>query len=264
MTVVHVGLHKTGSKSLQAFLREHPTWLASGGYRYPNGWLNLNNHFELPLAQIDLERMTPARTRGDEWRDRDWRQWLIRQVRFDIARNELAPIFSCEEFHLYREPAELLALREVVGPYAKIVCYVRELDSWLQSLAADERSRPVGRADAWTPERTDLWKRYFPDVNVIEWQPDVSIIPSFCELLGLPVPDDAGNYWLNTRYTVCESRLPGTRWCGGQFGDPVVPSVVWQNEYLRRRGYPLSPPPITVSKQNEEDARELRRFAPTG
>jgi hypothetical protein len=251
--IVHIGVHKTGTTSIQAFLRDHERELHAAGWHFPNGWLQLNCHFELGLAMLNRDRLTPSRTRGGDWHDSAWRRDVVHQVRRELERRDERLIISCEELSLFRFREELASLRMLVDD-ATIVIYLREPARWLES-QRDELTKPTNvglsndrgafnylEQDSWLVDydaRIEGFARFFEDVRVLDYdaelEADGSIIPSFCRQLGIEVPRSAGGYWLNTRGTINDGRVPGTRWCGGQFGDPVVPTSDWQDELFRRR-----------------------------
>jgi len=276
--LLHVGLHKTGTTSIQAWLRDHRQLLYDHGWHFPNGWLHLNNHFELPLVQMRLGRNSFSRHRGDEWRSARWREDVLAQVIADIWETDtlgLRTILSCEEFSLYRFDEEAQMLRATVGD-AKIVIFIRDRDDWQRDLLAElvrekpgqmlspgryADASPIGLSDdveqfnhlgptSWQldyPERIAFWMRHFDDVEVIDFDQCCAQdgpVAAFVRELGIVPPANVDEYHLNSRGDRNDGRVPGTRWCGGRFGDELVPTLAWQTEFLRRRGFPLAARPI--------------------
>lgn len=254
--LLHIGLHKTGTTSLQAFLRDHEHELQAVGARFPRGLLQLNCHFELPLALMRTDRYSPSRLKGDDWRDPDWRFDLVQQVTDDLrAHPDELTILSCEELSLLRFDDELAQLRQIVGD-ADIVVYLRDPRLWLASLRAEQEKIGFGRSpdpnaynylepDSWIADhqaRVNSWRRHFSRVRVYNHDTclaeDGSVIPAFCRHIGIATPADAGDYWLNKRGTINEGRVPGTRWCGGRFGGPLVRTDAWHREQRRRTTSP--------------------------
>jgi hypothetical protein len=236
--ILHVGLHKTGTTSIQAWLRDHPALLAESRIRFPRGWLQLDNHFELPLTLMRLDRMTNARRRSDEWRDPRWRAGVLRQVLDDLRRHpDEITVLSSENLSWFRHDDEFIGLREVVGD-AHIVIYLRNKADFLASLTAhfnkngmpgvssDPSAYNYVEPDTWLADydaRVGDWKRWFTNVTVLDYDHETaggrSVVASFVELLGVPVPDDVDTYRLNTRGDRVR-RPPGNRTTtGSMFGE---------------------------------------------
>lgn len=228
--VLHVGTFKTGTSSIQAFLRDvAPTLLAQRGLRFPRGWLRLNNHLELHLALMRLDRLSTPRTRNDEWRDPIFRDELVHQVRADLdAHPDEVTILSGEDNGLLRYDDELERLRELVGDDAEIVVYFREPTAFLASLRDQLGKWGLPESDdpndfthcgpeSWQVNRrarVERWLAHFDEVTVFDYDEcvanDGSVIPSFARHLGIePLPDVSG-YWLNPRGQR-EQRVEGNR-----------------------------------------------------
>lgn len=231
--VLHIGLHKTGTTSIQSYLREHERELADRGMRFPKGWLQRNCHFELPIALLRQYRLTPSREKGVEWKDADWCADVVRQVaRYLDAHRGERTILSCEEFSFFRYDDEFTRLRAIVGD-PEIILFRRDVDAWLASLCAEQHKIGFGFSEnpdayncverrAWIADheaREMLWRRWFSKVTVYDYDElvarDGTVLPQFCEHLGVPFHEDV---WLNRTGTVDEGRVPGTRWSGGRFG----------------------------------------------
>ena len=192
--------------------------LAEHGVRFPRGWLRLNNHFELPLTLMRLDRMMTGRLRGDEWRDLNWRRDVLLQVIADLeTHRDWLTILSAEDLCLLRFDDEVDALRRVVGD-AEVLAYVRNPDAFLQSMAAhylkdgmpglsdDKDAYNYLSPGTWRAEygvAFALWRRHFNRLAVVHYDSvvrrDRSVIPSFLRLIGVPVTDDVGEYSLNKR-----------------------------------------------------------------
>ena len=238
--LLHVGFQKTGTTSIQYWLRDHERVLAEHEMRFPRAWLHLNTHVELSLTLTRLSRMTQGRMRGDEWRDPNWRASVHKQVRDDLAAhpNELT-ILSNEDLSLLRYDDEIVRVRELLGD-AVIVAYLREPSEFVASLAA-HYSKPTMAGlsddpdafnhvtpDSWLcryEERIALWRRHFSRVRTLDYDAatarDGSVIPSFLRLLHVPVTTDAGLYRMQRRSDPVP-RLPGNRHYGLRFGEPLI------------------------------------------
>lgn len=58
--VIHMGMHKTGSTSVQDFFAEHRTELQRAGYVYPESGLYGNQHAALPASYMAAHPILPA------------------------------------------------------------------------------------------------------------------------------------------------------------------------------------------------------------
>lgn len=231
--ILHIGTYKTGSTSLQLWLRDHPDLLAKYGARFPYGWLRRDNHLELALALMRPTRLSPARMRGTEWQEPQWRRGLLDQVVRDlICHRDVTTILSAEDTALLRSHYELGALRQLVGD-AHIVVYLRDpagfLDAWQDTLTG-KLGLPVSRDredfNCVAPDSLlvdygamlNRWQAHFSQVTVFNYDRltarDGSVIPAFARLLGIE-PGEVGDpaaYWTNGRGGSYDHREPGLRW----------------------------------------------------
>ena len=232
--VLHVGLHKTGSTSIQSWLRDHEELLCQYGIWFPRGWLQLNNHFELPLAFMRLDRMTNARRRSDEWRSAEWRAGLVRQVRSALVRHPAeTTVLSAENLSWLRYDDEFEPLRELVGD-AEIVMFIRNPDDLLASLhrhfhkngfegvSDDPDAYNYVKPDSWLVDfdsRIADWKRWFTRVQVLDYDLEAArdgSIAAFVRSLGLPVGEEVFEYRRWNTETDDIQRPPGNRDTTGQ------------------------------------------------
>jgi hypothetical protein len=233
--VLHIGLQKTGSTSLQYWMRDHEALLAEHNVRFPRGWLRLNNHFELGLAFTRADRMTGPRTRADEWRSLVWRDQVLTQVLDDLSlHQDETTVLSNESLSLLRYDEEVAALRNFVGE-AHVVMYLRNPMSFLASLEAqylknglslsdDPDAYNYVKPDSWLIDYESLlslWRTWFEYVTVIDYdvvtELDWSVIPSFARRIHVPVTPDMQSYWLNKREDPTP-RIDGNRSWGLKFG----------------------------------------------
>ena len=234
---MHIGFCKTGTTSIQHCLRDNEALLEKHGVRFPRGWLLLNNHFELPLTLMRLDRASVARSRADEWRDGRWRWNVLGQIIEDLIRHrDEVTILSAEALSLFRYDDELDTLSAVVGD-ATVVAYLRRPADFLASLAGhyvkadmpglshDPEAFNYLEADSWRADYDKLvalWRRHFTRVRTFDYdavcERDVTVVPSFFSQLGVPVPPDAWRYRLNRRYDPIP-RVAGNRSRGLRFGE---------------------------------------------
>jgi hypothetical protein len=171
--ILHIGTHRTGTTSLQAFLRGNPALLDKAGYVYPAGRFVPNAHGELHLAAMRDGRDSPVH---DSVRSPS-RAALAREVAASIRAVRAAnpgkvPIFSTEGLSYVRYPDEVQALRALFGEAdVRIVLYLRERASFLKSyrrfLAAHDIAPSQDRAsyryvepDTWLLDYDALVRAY--------------------------------------------------------------------------------------------------------
>jgi hypothetical protein len=139
---VHIGTHKTGTTSIQNFLRHHATRLNECGIFVPaSGTLNEESGHHNIAWEMRQDRRYDRRLGGvDE---------LIRELK-TCAQN--TAVISSEDFeYLVQYPSELKAFDkriEDAGFSTNYIVYFRERDSYARSLYCElEVSRLVGNFD---------------------------------------------------------------------------------------------------------------------
>ncbi len=209
--VLHIGTHKTGSTSLQHFLRDHrDDLLASVGAAYPPGFLLPTLHSELPLLTVRPERTWPARLRLPETQRPAWLAAAEADVRRLVrsATSEVL-VLSHEDLSYLRFDDEIARLQALLaGPAVDVVVFLREPTAFLRSyceqltamefaLSDDPSSFAYVEPDSWLTDYEALLAVYRhgfgPDhVHVLDYDAamarDGSVIPAFTDLLGIPRP----------------------------------------------------------------------------
>jgi hypothetical protein len=207
--VLHIGTHKTGTTSLQQFLRDHAdTLLADAGVDYPPGLVIPTAHAELPLLAIRPERLWPARIRLPETQEPAWLAAAERHVGEVLATSRRPVLMlSHEDLSYVRFDDELARLRALLGTSpVHVVVFLREQRSFLESyraqlvatgfeLSGDPTSFAYVEPDSWLVDHAGLvdgYRRTFgaTSVEVVDYQSVVdrhgSIIPTVAERLGIP------------------------------------------------------------------------------
>lgn len=200
MLVLHIGTHKTGTSSLQAFLAANSEQLLARGVRY----------IEAGRPSRLAHHMLAWSVRGR--RNTDISIWD--GVRAEIKDNpDTTNVLSTEGFW-FEDPARIRELLDYDGPI-KVVAYLRRQDQFLQSLykqtVADGRKKDF---DTWlsdVPHRGDYaavvnaWAGAFGAEAIVlrPYQRDgenVDSVADFLSLLGIDkatVPDNRSNTTYN-------------------------------------------------------------------
>ena len=225
--ILHVGTHKTGSKSLQRFLLDHAVDVSRKGIAVYRGEFRESNHIELHLAAMRNERDSIAKLgpRKHLTIDAAYRQHVAERAQaFIRSHREEQIVFTSEGLSWLRYDDEIDRLRTVldVGNHeAKVVLYLRNKPDFLRSYTAQIHKVP-GRRPSNDPSSTlyvepDTWlvdydslvatyERGFGAGNVVvldydhEMRQAGNVIPSFLRVLGLDAVDelDSSSYFLNT------------------------------------------------------------------
>jgi hypothetical protein len=229
MIYLHIGTHKTGSKSLQRFLCDHRDHLRSTGYAFYRGFeRNMNNHVELHLACLRETRDSFARLRWPHLGGTAYRAKTAAAVRRFLEERETAhAVFSNEDLCLLRFEDELADLHEmlsVTSEEIRVVLYLRKKADFLRSYnwqlqcnperqpSDDPRSALYVEEDSWLADYDALvagFARAFgpASMQIIDYDAARNrtdgIIGAFQEALLLP-PDarrSGAGYLLNASTT---------------------------------------------------------------
>lgn len=207
---LHIGIHKTGTTSLQAYLHRHREWLIERGYEFYHGMYGPENHAELHGAAMRDERRSPFR---DFHRITDipaLRQQVEQRVAaFTAARQCDKLIFSAEGLAYLRHGDELRRLAVMLPPeQTTVIVYLRDKAAFLRSYRAElvKQGWPLSSEqgdyaycgpDSWLVDFEALlavYAAYYSDIRIKQYDAIVareqSIIPSFLEEIG--VTDHAG------------------------------------------------------------------------
>lgn len=131
---IHIGVHRTGSTSIQQWLHRNRNALLEQGFLYPFAGVNHN----------DLARLM---TTDPEAFQRRLHGLVDRATRSEAH----TVILSAEDFSWLPRPGDLARLGKVFD--VRVLCYVRRQDEWLESWYNQHVKWPWNRAtSALTPE----------------------------------------------------------------------------------------------------------------
>jgi len=205
-SLLHIGVHKTGTTSIQQFLREH-----IGEPRFPLGLFYPNAHNELAALALRPQRQDALQAVLGSHSTPGWRARAERHLSVMLERTDEL-ILSTEALSLLCHADEVdRALTLLVGRTPHVVIYVRDSTAFLERFRltleffdVPKSSAPDSvthlSADSWLVDfssRIALWREHC-DVTVVDYDEvvarDHSVIPSFASLVGIP----AVEYRLNT------------------------------------------------------------------
>lgn len=206
-SILHIGTHRTGTTSVQRFLRDH-----LGAPVFPVGSILDDVHEEVAFVAMRPERYTvtvidPAE-RGPSGRAAA-AEWVRRVVESDVDRL----VLSSETLSLLRHPDEIDRVADLLaGREWEVLLVVRDTAEYLASyevavrlvgaVPGDDPDQPTYLGpDTWLVDhaaRVQAWERWSP-VTVVDYDEVVaregSVIPTVARLVGI----EPAEYWLNSR-----------------------------------------------------------------
>lgn len=184
--VLHIGSGKTGTTSIQQFLRRHPEQLAARGILYPRS-PGRTRHTRLGLAVLPDAALAHSQDwlAGDHPEPEVFRRRFRRRLLREVAESGARRVVLSDE-GLYHVSAEAVGnLRELLGGFAgsvRLVVYLRRQDDHLvsryQQVVKMGEVRPLA---AWA--RTDFARTYDYHRRLVLWRdtlaPDAFVVRPF-------------------------------------------------------------------------------------
>lgn len=217
--IVHIGLHKTGTTSIQHFLRENRNRLQGLGFYFYHGIHIDQNHVELHAATMRPDRTSTFRMKSGLVFDDSYLKATCKRVNAFLNQIENGTaVFSAEGLSLLRYVDEVEKLASIMPADIKIVAYLRNPEDYLRSHAnqlskvgitgiTDKTSHAYMASDTWMidyEQRLEAYRTTFGQDNVIvvdyddACARDSNVIPSFLRLLNLE-KEFAENDWQGIR-----------------------------------------------------------------
>ena len=172
-TIIHIGQHKTGTTSIQHFLRQHREDLAGRGLYVPDSVAGHDNpsHYILNVYALEEDRYSTVKETLLKIKPKEYFLELQRELRRDVSRHyELAQKLGCrdviwsnEGLYLLNSISEYVRLRELFDPYSSsvvCVCCFREVESYRKSYIQQLEKQgltPSENTDSYRYVEEDSW-----------------------------------------------------------------------------------------------------------
>lgn len=213
--ILHIGLLKTGSTSLQAALADNRRRLRREGFDFYRGAVRENNHGELFRVSVrDGLESFGSLAFPDE--DKASLRETVRARIAEFASRSPAHslIFSAESLSLLRSEAECRALRDLFPDSVarfRILLVLRDKEAFLASYtrqiyrvkgrqpSSDPASSLYVGPDTWLTDFDGLIAAYeavFGAVEVLDYRRD-GMLPALFAAIGIGLPVDEGDYAKN-------------------------------------------------------------------
>ncbi|WP_112310544.1 hypothetical protein [Pseudogemmobacter bohemicus] len=178
MIYLHIGVHKTGTTTLQAFLEQRGDRLRDQGLHLFQGSIIASNHIELYLSCLDEGRDSLALQSLKIGSLEALQQRTLPLVADHIRKAHDAgdhALFTSEGLSLLRSPAELARLRVMLGGGAvpiTVICALRDREDYLEAYrkqilkvpgrkpSADPKSSLYVEPDSWLADFQALLRIY--------------------------------------------------------------------------------------------------------
>lgn len=221
---LHIGTSKTGSTSIQHFLRDHIDTLRQSGFDLYNGMYDSSNHIELFLATMNYDRDSFAKTTFKVDTNREYTKQITRRLNRYIGESDFENIiFTTEGLFRLRYSGEILRLKKILNSNfnnIKIILYLRDKKDFLESykkqilkvdgrnFSTDPKSSLYVEDDTWMldyEKLISLYKKGFGEdrIQVIDYDVEVgqrsTVLPSFLDAINIPAEkfSDISDYFLN-------------------------------------------------------------------
>jgi hypothetical protein len=204
---IHIGMHKTGTTSIQHFMQEQRGLLRANGFDFYQGMVFKENHVELHAASMRPERESGYKNRVKLLVDKKYIDDVKQHVRQFIDNSPCDNlVFSSEGLSLLRFPDEVNRLQDLIQvEETKVIVFLRDPSSYLRSLkkqhfkhletvpeVIEKDSFAYTEADSWLVDykmRLAPFKDVFGVCNIVEKSYDAAqkeqgnVIPQFLEAI---------------------------------------------------------------------------------
>lgn len=204
--ILHIGLHKTGSTSIQSFLQRNRERLSKLGVCFYRGSHIDQNHVELHAATMRDDRSSTFKMKSEIVFDDKYKNNTSDRIRkFLQCVGDDTALFSAEGLSLLRYVDETKRLATMLPANVRIAAYQRNPADYLKSHKAqleragitgvtDKNSNAYMGADTWLIDyklRLQAFETTFGknNIHIVDYDEvcahDGNVIPSFLRLLEL-------------------------------------------------------------------------------
>lgn len=214
--ILHVGVHKTGTTSIQSFLAANRARLRALDIDVYAGYHLADNHVELHTATMREDRQSPFKLDHGLVVDTAYRAAMAARIQEHIARSPCSRIlFSAEGLSYLRHIDEIERLKDLLPPGdIRIIIYTRDragfLASYRREMERHQRPANIGR-DSFAYVADDTWLVDFEqriaifatafgraNVTVLDYDAQMreagNVIPSFLNALGVGAAFDRSDW----------------------------------------------------------------------
>ena len=128
--ILHIGPNKTGTTSIQSFLRTNHERLAQQGIHYP---MSVDSHNQTIFSLIDTDKVRNIQKRVENLaqKEKDWREAWRRELSVEAGTTILSAeqLLSCSEQEIRSLKARL---KDSFDEFI-LLCYVRDYDEYVLS-----------------------------------------------------------------------------------------------------------------------------------
>jgi hypothetical protein len=220
--IIDIGTHKTGTTSRQEVFGVKRDWLRSLGVDYYEGIMLNNNHVDLHMSCMDIDRLSPARIMYNNGYDADSLRSMVANKIFSFISSSPCHVllFSAEGLSYLRYKHEVDCLFDFFQNCSiHVVVYLRDRVSFLDSYTKTLEKCQIPRSedidsfayvgeDTWLVDYDRFSKLYIPKSNcdaftVFDYNNITktfgSVVPHFFEeVLGIKtIAKDMHSFWLN-------------------------------------------------------------------
>lgn len=245
--IIHIGKHKTGTTSFQAYMSDQREKLEEHGVLFVP--MDISNFIsasiirdQLPIPTVKLllkAGIVPSVEDAEIMLESFLRGKTFRKL-----------VLSCEHFSYFRQQAEIDSLKSLLLNSAQIkpadvsVCLVlRRPAEFLKSytdqiikrghgVSTDKASPYYCKPDSWLLDDNAiqmLWRSNFDRLDILQYENGNAVL-NLCSTMDLPIDDDATKYYHNKTPTGV------TVWIKRNLPDPVLKILQSAKKQITYRG----------------------------
>lgn len=235
--ILHIGKHKTGTTSFQAYMSDQKKELQKHGVLFVP--VKISNFIAASIIRDQLP-IPPVKSLNKVGVAPSVEKAHTNLENFLYGKNFRILLLSCEHFSYFRQQTEIDALVDLLQNAAQIkravisVCLVlRQPEDFLNSytkqiiksghgVSREKASPYYCKSDSWLLDDNSiiaLWKANFDHLDIIHYE-DGNTVLQLCSTIDLPVSDSVETYYLKKK----KNRI--SVWMKGNFLKPLLESAI--------------------------------------